>query len=305
MNGTELRKLLGARDLTIDALRAKDPQLADQIVALVRQDESARLIASLDVPDQVRSKLAKIDFTKTTGDVVGRLRTKLVKLGVDKAQVEQLARRLGSASLGLQPGQLIGSQPAIAQQIAIARVNEVNTLAGLRGPAAAAVSQAAPAPSALDDATLTKLVADKKLTDAQAKAVGLSTALYELVNEDTALATAIRAASFIRLGGKPAASTADLAKLSPADWSDFIASNKVGLAAGATPASMGRALAMRFAAVHPGPAFGARLPAVDVGQVSSDVGDLGPLFSHNPVVVGSDFGALDTTGLSASQVAKL
>src|SRR2546426_11660758 len=114
MNATELRNLLGARDLTIAALRAKDPQLADQVVALVRQDESARLIASLDVPAQVRAELVQIDFAKTAGDVVGQLRTKLVELGVDKAQVDQLAQRVGTANRGLQQEQTIGTQPAVA-----------------------------------------------------------------------------------------------------------------------------------------------------------------------------------------------
>ena len=79
----------------------------------------------------------------------------------------------------------------MAQQLATARVHEALTVAGVTGAAADAVAQAAPAPSALDDATLTTLVSNGTLTDAQAKVLGFSSALYQLVDGDTALATAI------------------------------------------------------------------------------------------------------------------
>jgi hypothetical protein len=308
MNKTMFRSLLAVKDRTIEELRAQNPALAHEVVALIRRAESAHLQDALrGLPTHVRAKVEAIDLTQATGDVIEHLRARLVDLSVEQKHITKVIRRARKTKLGqnLPPGQVIGAHPAVAQQIATARVHEVSAVAGLTGAVAAAVAQAAPAPSGLDDATLTRLVSEKKLTDAQARDVGFSTALYEVVGDDTALATAIRSASFPRLGGKPPASTADLAKLGGADWTTFFTSSKVALPEGATPQSVGATLAGRFAAIHPGVAITARLPQVDAGQVTGRVRLLGPLFRRNTKVVGVSFTNLDTTGLSTPQIEEL
>jgi hypothetical protein len=303
-----LRALLDARHLTLEALRATDPALADHVVALMRRAEGTRLREALtDLPEHVRVTVETIDFTTTTGDMVEHLRARLVELGVGDEDVEKAvkcARRVKPAPAP-QPTQVIGSQPAVAQQLATAQVHEVLAVAGLRGPAVDAVAQAAPAPSALDDAALTHLVSNSTLTDAQAKDLGFSSALYQLVEGDTALATAIRSASFPKLDGKPPTSTVDLARLSAADWASFLASSNVTLPAGVTSDGVSTALAARFGALHPGVALTARLPSVDVSQVTGDLSSLGPLFQQNPKVVGMSFGQLNTRNLDTAQVAAL
>jgi hypothetical protein len=304
MNLYRLRQLRDAKGLTIEALQAKVPDLADEVIALVRREDAARLIASLDLPEQVRLQVAEIDVTGSTDDVAEQLRGRLVELGVDDVQVEQLAQHARNVTLGLQPGQAIATHPAVASQIAIAQVNEVSTLAGLGSAAAAALTQVASAPSAVDEASLTKLVAEKQLTEMEAQQVGFSAALYQLVHEDTELAMAIRSASFGRLAGQSPTSTADLAKLTVADWSSFLSSSKT-LPNGTTADGMARTLAARFAAVHPSVAFVARLPDGNADEVGRDLHDLGPLFTQNPKVVSVSFDALDATGLSTQQIAAL
>lgn len=177
-------------------------------------------------------------------------------------------------------------------------------MAGLDSAATDVITQAAPAPSALDEATLTRLVVERKLTSAQAKDVGLSAALFQLVGEDTNLASAIRSASFPRLGGSPT-STTDLSRLSVADWTRFFTSHSAALPAGATAKSMGATLAGRFAMIHPAVAITTRLPQADAGQVTEAVRDLAPLFQHNAKVVGISFAELATRDLTPSQIAKL
>src|SRR5262245_12308852 len=307
MNKKMLGALLDAKDLTLDELRAKDPALADKVVSLVRQAEGAHLKDSLgDLPEHVRAKVAEIDVTRATGDAVEHLRVNLVEFGVEPEHVQKVVHRAHKARLGhgLKPKQVIGTEPAVAAQLATARVHEVSAVAGLRGAAADAVARAAAAPSALDEATLTRLVAEKKLTEVQARNVGFSAALYELLDDNAALAKAIPRAAFHWLAGETPSSTADLAKLSAADLTEILASTemKAALPAGATPESAGATLASRFAALHPGVALLARLPQINVGRVTAAVQDLAPLFQHNSKVVGASFSDLDTRGLSAAQI---
>ena len=300
--------LLAAKHLTLAALRAQDPALADQVQALLRQSEQARLVASLeDLPADVVAKVAAVDLVRAIGDVVAHLGAQLVEAGVAAAHVALIVHRARVAKLGTSLGstQPITAVPVIAKQIAAAHVQEVTTLAALTGTAAAAVAKAAPVTTALDDTAIAKLVTSKAITDAQGKALGLSTALYALTDQSSALAAVIQSASFAQLGGKPAASTADLAKLGPADWTAFLTSSKAPLPAGATPETAGAALARRFAAIEPNVAVFARLPHTTADQLTGSLTSLAALVGRNAgkPVVGADFGQLVTTGLTADQIA--
>jgi hypothetical protein len=302
------RGLLGVKGLTVEQLREKDPALADAVVDLVRGAETVRLNEALGgMPEHLRVKIGEIDFTRATGDVVEHLWMKLLELEIDGELAKQVVHHAEKVKLGrgLDPQQPIGTERAVAQQIATANVHEVSAVAGLSEAAADAVAQAVAAPGALDEATLTRLVSSGKLTDSQARDVGFSAALYQLADEDTALASAIRAASFPQLGGKAPASTADLAKLRPADWTSFFTSRKTGPSANVGPEELGAAFAARFAALHPGVAISARLPSVDADDVTGALRELAPLFTQNPKVVGGRFEDLDTGDLDPSQIAKL
>jgi hypothetical protein len=289
MNKNLLRALLDAKNLTLATLQAEAPALADHVLSLVREAEGARLEAALqDLPEHVRAKVEMIDLTRTTGDMVEHLRLGLVDLGVEHEDVERAVKRAQNVRPAPVPPatQPIGTLPAVAQQIATAHVHEMIAVAGLSGPAADAVAHAAPAPNALGDETLDALVSRGAITEAQAKDLGLSSALYQLLDGNTALATAIRAATFPRLGSKAPGSTMDLARLSAADWADFFASSQVALPPGSTPDAVSAGLSARFGALHPGVALTGRLPAVDVSQLARDIESLG---------------AAQTTGLEAIQ----
>ena len=315
MNPDMRRALLGSRHLSLAEIEAKDPRLAKELSALMRQAEAAEVKAAIlsEAPKDVRKKFEEVDFTDIVDEDGERLEAKLIEIGVDSVVARRIVsehhhrhrhhhhhKKAKQAPPSTTP---VGVDPAVAAQIALAQVNEVNTIAGLAADVATAVAKTVTAQSGFDDATLTSLVSSGTLTDAQAQSVGFSAALYGLADENTALATAIRSATFSHLGGKPAASTVDLAKLGPADWTGFLTSSKSALPAGVTPAAAGASLAARFASMHPGVALLGRLPQVDVNNVGGLLADLGPLFALNPQVVGVSHDKLVTRGLSAAQLA--
>jgi len=125
------------------------------------------------------------------------------------------------------------------------------------------------------------------------------------VDQDEKLATAIRATNFPPLANKPAASTADLAALSLADWTGFFTANPTLVPTGATPGAAGAAMTARLSALHPGLALAARLPRIGVPRLGAQIAALAPLFTRNRTVVSADFTTLDTTGVPAVQLANL
>ena len=181
----------------------------------------------------------------------------------------------------------------------------MSSLAGLSGAAAAAVAKAAPGAAQLDDAALGKLVAAHQLSDAQASALGLSAALYQLSDGNSALATALKSASFAALGNRPAASVAELSRVPAGELIQAITAGHLTLPGGATAAQVGAALGSRLSSVSPLTALFGRLPPVNVTQVGSDLSALAPLFAHNGNVLSVDFDALNQTGIDPAQLPTL
>jgi hypothetical protein len=254
--------LLAAKHLTFEAVRRVHSELADALHALARAGELERFAATLDVPDALRAKIAALDLSTPSGDVVEQLRVSLGALGVEETLVVRIVERAREKKLGrsTHPKATVGADPAVAKAIATAHLHDVATIARLDAPVAAAVAKAVRAPSAIDDAALSKLVADRTLTEAQAKDLGLGATLYTLSGENTALATAMRDASFPSLGGKPAASTQEFARASISDWTAALASF------GADAPAMARGLSARFALLHPNVALSSRLPSADASR---------------------------------------
>ncbi|MEO8548781.1 MAG: neuraminidase-like domain-containing protein, partial [Kofleriaceae bacterium] len=287
-------------------LQKDQPELADKVLALSLVDAGKRLARTVrDVPDDVRAKLETIDLTSVRGEVVQHLEIKLAELGVSRQHIDKVARHARRTKPGLQPNQAVGTSPSVGVKLAKAQLDEVSTIAKLSAAAAASLSAVAGAPGQITDAALSDLVTAKKLTDAEARAVGLSSALYQLVDGDATLASGLRSASYARFGNRPPTSTAELAQLTPLEWTTALSANGAKLPAGTTAAQLGQALATRFASLHPIAALVGRLPVGDVKQVNSDVTALAPLFKTNPHVVGVDFGALSTTGIDASTLPAL
>jgi hypothetical protein len=300
-----LKDLQRARGLPVDVLRDQSPQLAEQIVPVVEQGDADRLVAALNIPDDVRAQIGALDTSKGTDDVISQLRTRLTALHVLQADIDSIVQGAQQTASQIGSTDVPGSQPGIARQIELTRVQAVSGIAGLDAATSASLSAATSSLSALDDATFDRLVAAHTINEGQAKAVGFSAALYTLVDQDDKLATVIRGTNFAALANRPPASTGDLAALNADDWTGFFTANPTLVPSGATPGAAGTAMAARLSALHPRLALTARLPRVAVPQLGTQIGALAPLFTRNRAVVGADFSTLDTTGVPAAQLPNL
>jgi len=309
MTPAETSALLNVKGLTIAELRASQPALANAVDALVSEAARKRFQVAIGaLPAELQRQVAAIDLTAASGDVIAYLEAELHKRGVaegDVAMVTRLARRAGVGG-GLTPTQPVGTQPDVAAQVNMALINAhmqaVTTLAGLTDATATSVAKAVPSPSALDDTSLTALVSSGALSAAQAKTLGFTVALYKLTDENADLATAVKSGAFAALGNKAPESIDDLAKLSSADWSAFLASSKMTLPAGATQQSVAKALAARFALLSPNVALLGRLAQPAATSVTVNLATLAPLYRLNSVVVGAGFSSLVKTGLAPEQL---
>lgn len=270
MNKHFRRTLLRARHLTSEILQATRPEVAAAVDSLVRKAECTRLVETLhDVPEQVRDEVAKLDLDDIAENLFEHVRAKLVDLGIEEFHIQSVLQHAAKVGLGkgIELAETIGAHPDLAQQLSVACVHEIADLAGIDDTLAESVVATVKSPSALDDATLTRLVANGTLTDAQAQRLGFSSSLFQVV-DDVELATAVRSASFARLGNQPASSTAELAAITHAEWAEFLVSRQVELPEGATPESAAAALAGRFAVLHPNVALIGRLPQAEEAELT-------------------------------------
>src|SRR5262249_36978851 len=110
-------------------------------------------------PDDVRTKVASIDLTRSRGDVLDDLVAELRKLDVDERRIKEIVKRAKRHKVGHRapPKKSSEASRVSPTKLGAAQVQEVATVAGLTGAAAKALAAAAASTSALNDATLTKL----------------------------------------------------------------------------------------------------------------------------------------------------
>lgn len=303
-----LRTLLGMRDATIDELRSRDERAAALVTKEVEEGMLARLMAvAKRFPEAVRERILKLASEKPSGALTMSLRAELAGLGLGELEIRAILDRTRRAERdrALPPDEPIIGKPEVERLVERARLVEVSELAGLRGNAAAAVAEAVASPTNLDDATLAKLVEERKLSAEDAKRVGVAVAVYELADGKVPLAAAVRDAKPASLGGASPRSTEDLAKVSAEEWAHVLAATPDALPEGVSAESAGAGLARRFAVLHPSIAFVSRLPKAEPTRVVAAARELTRLLEKNERVVGEELASLDTTGLGTEHVATL
>ena len=193
MDPESLRALLNVQTLTLDELQAKDPALASKLLAEVRSQEKTQIEAALpQARSDLRTRVGAIDFTNARVSLVDHITTEL-RAPTRPIQISPTSRGEYSWCAPLRTDQVLATNATVGKQLALARVHEVNTLAGLSPAATTAILAAAPAVGSLDDTTLSKLVADQKLSQAEATQLGLAATIYQLTEDNTSLSAAIRA----------------------------------------------------------------------------------------------------------------
>jgi hypothetical protein len=162
-----------------------------------------------------------------------------------------------------------------------------------------AAAAAVGGPGGLDAAALERLVLDQQLDEATAGRVGFMAALYETVDRDTKLMRIVREARFSSSDG-PARPTLDLARTSRDEWTSALLASGTSDIDGRPISEIAARLADRFAAIHPGPAFIARLDTADE-RVSRAIADVEPLFARNAKVHTVPTEQLDLAGLDGDR----
>ncbi|HLY65040.1 MAG TPA: hypothetical protein VKU60_05860, partial [Chloroflexota bacterium] len=300
----QLRKVRDAKHLSLDRLRETDQTLASEVEGLLREFDARHLVRSLQLPQDVTAGLDAVDFKDANNDPIQVVRLKLEEKGYAADDVNRVVQQAASKPTIGDKKNPLGLHPVVAQQLRRLQVSDISTIAGLTGDAATALATAVAAPSELNDTSLSQLVVQNKLTAEQATVAGFAAAMYQLSGEDEALSQAIHNASFAALGGQPAHSTGDLAHLTPGDWSSFLTDAKVQPPNGTTVDQLGQTLAARFAALHPGVAFVARLPQFDARQLTADLAALAPVQAAHGAVIGAPLSTV-ATGLSDAQMEPL
>jgi hypothetical protein len=286
MNDEQIHILRSLRGLTLAELRERHPDIAAAIDALHHHSQVEQITVALRLPEEVAEALRR-RLTGAARVSVELLREILEELRYEREQIEAWLEQLGSLPHPRPdpPSQPVEKHPVVVPLIIKAQVKDVIAAAGLAGRAAEVVASAVPSANAIDDAVLTELVVQKKLTDAQAKTLGFAATVYQLGGEHAQLATALRKAPMATLGGKPSQSTLDLAALRPEEWVSFLAAYPEAVPDGITAEHLAPVLSARFSALHPSTALFSRLKQVDGAQVLQDLLTLEPLRDAHPSVL--------------------
>ena len=141
-----LRDLQRARGLPRDVLRGQLPQLAEQLTPVAEQADADRLVAALNLSDEVRAQIGALDTSKGADDVISQLRTRLAALQVSQSDIDSIVQDTQRTASQISSTDVPGTQPGIARQIELARVQAVGGIAGLDAATSASLSAAATDP---------------------------------------------------------------------------------------------------------------------------------------------------------------
>ena len=297
------RALLGSEQLTLEELRARDPQGAANVEALLERQSRARSADVLgELPRAARDRVRGLAATETSE----RVHAELLSRGVDRLEAIAVADRLRRDAIvsAARPDQPLSANPEIARLVERTRVREVTTIAGLDDAAGRDLGETLGAVDAVTDETLQRLVEAQKITEGQAARIGRAATLYALMDRNANLAKALDTYRFASLG-RPAADDRELASLTRNDWKRFLDDNAAAIPEGATADDLSGAFVDRFSALHPHAAFVAQLPKIEAPALVARLTELRSLFSRSERVISRRFEELDVSGLSQPEVEAL
>ncbi len=198
-----------ARTKTLGELRKTDSNLAAAIVVEIRRERLAGFLAGLaGFSSKAHKVVIGLHLEQVPGAWLRAIHDGLHAHHIDAATIVQVMSRAERAQLdtAVPDDQVVGAEPALAALLAQGRLQEVLAAAGITRPAVDAIVDAAGSTGGVSDAHLAKLVGSHALTEAQARAVGMALALYEVLDEDADLVGAARTTVFASLTGNAPAS---------------------------------------------------------------------------------------------------
>ena len=302
MDNPDLLKLLELKHLTPAELRQRDPALLEKLEAALRDEARKKLLDSVD-PKQprVRQKIEQVDLKKVPlNDLAKRLRDAAAPAGegATPAVPDQVLDSLDRVTkIDEQAPVAVNSE--VDRLLRKATLIQIGNIGKLDPKVIEKIEGDVPRPQALTDVVLTKLVADKKLNEAQAATLGAAATLFELADEDPKLAQAIRTAAGEDVSGSDW--TRKLASLRSNDWLNILRKQQVPVPAGTTDTQLADSLENRFGTLHPDLAFLAHLPQIEVGGLTNHLGNISSVLGKNPTAFDLNFSELDVSQLTPDQ----
>jgi hypothetical protein len=325
MTKAQLLELEQNAHLTVDELRRTQPALNSPIQERL-QESMRRLIAAQfnGYSGKLRAAAAKItiplgaspdkvDFREATLTVLRKTVAKDRRLTGDKRLKEELDRLKkgaggrptsnGKSSLSLADALRLNEpimfHPEFQRDLDAARFYRLSDAIHLGDVTAKVLIDHVGSVESTTDERLEVLIKDRKLSRAEAKAVGLAASLYNLLDERPELVAAARIGiSDIR----------DFVKKDSADWLKIIKNSKTKPPGDISPEMYAILLAKKVNRLFPTHALAHHLATVEVPPIFNDYVGLSELRKANagaPVIEAQDFDSLRMDGLSMTSRTQL
>ncbi len=252
---------------------------------------------------QLIAAVEKIDFaplSPTTATIEKAITSGLMAQKADKVVTAEAQRQIGNLQRSGKFADLADADTPIGQlslfqseldQAALYKLTDAAKLADAKAERMVAMAHS---PALLDDDMLATLVTDKIITVAEGSSLGLLLSLCGLTGGDADLAIAIK---------PEITALSDIATVSSQQWLQAISKSKAEVPDGLSAADYAAALRQAATNLYPTEALHALTVPTDTKQLTQAAAAVTPLAAKNPTMFGLEFDELDTSDVSAAQMA--
>jgi hypothetical protein len=240
VNKNLLLKLLAHAHRSVAEVKSSMPDLFAALQGLALDEAREKLTAEFaDAAPELQKRIAALHLVDVAPTAIPGLVRKALAANLTPEQADDGGDRLAELEAAgafhdplAQGDAVVGELPLVQEELELARVYIVADLAKLDDARAAKVVARARSLAELDDDALAQAVAAGELNEAAAKDLGLSSSLYQLLNDDHARAAAVKGARIDGVPGGRLTTLRDLAALDAKAWRELLQRANVALPAG-------------------------------------------------------------------------
>lgn len=313
MNKTELIELKKASKLTPKELMDKNPDLYSQVNEIAASQLKTSLDEHLESsPDELKEHMETFDLGQLVE--VGKELKNIVLEAIDAVDLspeDDKKERYRVSQLetpAVQAGQIdmnvpLENQPVFQEELQKANFYFIGDIIKLPDEKVDAVMKKVPSLNLLDDTTLSAMVKDGYLKKGEARELGLTKSLHQLVDEDTELTQLMKQKPFTCLQNNQIKNIQDLVAFKSEDWLLLIKQARVKPPNDMNQKEYASTLGNRVALLYPTDAFIARLTVMKPAEIQSRLENLQPLINRNDVLfTESGFDGLKKDNLSENEI---
>lgn len=275
-------------------------------------DQLRQMITShfAESPDRLRKHWQFLDLTpllQPAQPIKDFLRASLHQAKLDQSLIREGLIKISdlqapeTLDVILQPEIPLQNNPLFQEELALGKMYRLGEISKLQDPKVKAIFDTGARVPTLNDAVLSSLVETKKLSDQEANEIGLTTSLYRLFDESSALTEQVKTGKFSVVPGNEIKSIRDLTYFEENDWLNLIKGTNTIPPNGLKEEEYAKALNKKIEKLYPTDMLLVRLTPKNAVELAGDLETLRPLFEHNEsVYTNRNFTNLDFTGLDAS-----